>query len=257
MTSDTLSELMAQAARELEQQDSPEATMRTAVEVAVQDIDGAEAAGLSLVIGRRRVETLAATSAQARRADELQYELAEGPCLEAVWEERVVHGPDLESEGRWPRWARAMCSETDYRSIMAFQLFTTADRVGALNVYSTAPHGFDAGDRDHGLALSAHIAVAVRAAQQVEQLQTALDSRTVIAQAVGILMERHDMRAESAFSVLARVSSTTNRKVRDVAADLCSTGRLPGLRSDRTREDAGPRPVTEEPTQGTGSGAGS
>lgn len=227
MTPGTLSELMAQAARELGQQPSGLATMQVAVEVAVQDIDGADAAALSAVVGRRSVETLASTSSEARLADAIQYELSEGPCLDAVREERLVHSPDLTHEPRWPRWAERASRETGYRSLMAFQLYVAQDRLGALNVYSTTVHGFDADDRDHGLALAAHISVAVRSAKEIEQLQAALDSRTIIAQAVGILMERHGMTAPSAFSVLARVSSTTNIKLRDIATDLCSTGRPP------------------------------
>jgi AmiR/NasT family two-component response regulator len=55
-------------------------------------------------------------------------------------------------------------------------------------------------------------------------LQTALESRAVIEQAKGILMERHNLTADQAFQLLARVSQTTNRKLRHVADDLVSTG---------------------------------
>lgn len=218
---------MADAARELQEQESPAATMKAAAEVAVQDVDGAEAAALTIVRERRHVETLAATSAGARRADELQYELHEGPCLDAVWEERVVHSPDLSQEQRWPRWAAAAVAETGVRSMMAFQLFTTRDTVGALNLYAGSEHGFGPEDREVGLALAAHVAVAVRASQEIEQLQSALDSRTVIAQAVGILMERYTMTPQAAFATLARVSSTTNTKLREIAHELCTGGSLP------------------------------
>lgn len=243
MTPDSLGELMAKAARELEQQSSAEATMQAAVEVAVQDIDGADAAGLSMVVDRRRVETLAATSPQVRHADALQYELAEGPCLDAVWDDRVVHSPQLPQDPRWPRWAARASTETGYRSLLAFQLFTTHDRVGALNLYSTHVDGFGVTDRDLGWALAAHISVSVRTAQEIEQLQAALDSRTVIAQAVGMLMERYEMTPESAFAVLARVSSTTNTKLRDIAVVLRSTGKLPSTEGGTATAQDEPRPA--------------
>ena len=229
MTPDSLPELMAQAARDLQHQSGTDATMQTAVDVALRDIDGAEAIGLSMVTRRREVETLAATAPEARLADVLQYRHDEGPCLDAVWEHRVVHSRDLRQESRWPRWAAQASAETGYRSMMAFQLFTTSDRLGALNLYSTQVDGFDTTDRDHGLALAAHISVAVRSAQQIQNLQAALDSRTVIAQAVGILMERYDLEPDGAFSVLTRVSTTTNSKLRDLAEQLCTTGGLPHL----------------------------
>lgn len=227
MASRSLSDLMADAARELQHQLDPHSTMRVAAEVAVRDIEGADAAALTIVRYHRRVETLAATSPAARLGDELQYELGEGPCLDAVWEERVVHSPDLTQEGRWPRWAARASAESGFGSLMAFQLFTTGDAVGALNLYSVQPHGFGPGDREYGLALSAHISVAVRASQEIEDLQTALDSRTVVAQAVGILMERYTLTAPAAFAVLVRVSSTTNTKLRDIAARLSAGGSLP------------------------------
>lgn len=220
---------MAVAARELAHQSNAQTTMQVAVDVSVRDIDGAEAAALSIAQRGGRVNTLASTSSEARLADELQYELGEGPCLHAVWQEHVVHVPDISAETRWPRWAARASRETGYQSMMAFQLFTTDDAAGALNVYSTQEGGFDAADRDNGIALAAHISVAVRSAQHIQQLQSALDSRTIIAQAVGILMERYGMTQETAFAVLTRVSSTTNTKVRDIAAQLCTTGELPGL----------------------------
>ena len=59
------------------------------------------------------------------------------------------------------------------------------------------------------------------------KLQKALDSRAVIDQAKGILMERHKLTAEQAFQVLTWSSMQTNRKVRDIADQLVMTGKLP------------------------------
>jgi AmiR/NasT family two-component response regulator len=62
-----------------------------------------------------------------------------------------------------------------------------------------------------------------------DNLQTALESRAVIDQAKGILMERHKFTADQAFQVLARVSMQSNQKLRVVADDLVTTGHLPSL----------------------------
>jgi AmiR/NasT family two-component response regulator len=61
-----------------------------------------------------------------------------------------------------------------------------------------------------------------------DNLQVALDSRAVIDQAKGILMERHKLTADQAFQVLARLSMQGNRKLRDIAEVLVATGVLPG-----------------------------
>jgi AmiR/NasT family two-component response regulator len=69
-----------------------------------------------------------------------------------------------------------------------------------------------------------------------DSLRTALDSRAVIDQAKGILVERYRLTPDQAFQLLARVSMNANRKVRDVADHLVSTGEL--LAAVPPRDDA-------------------
>lgn len=223
----SLSELMAQSARDLQGETDLGSTMQLAVDLAVRDVGGAHAATFTIAHRQPRVEVGAATDDAARRSEELQHELGEGPCLEAIWEREVIIS-DLRREPRWPTWAARVAEETPFRSLLAAPAFVTADRVGTLNMYSREVGGFDAAGREYGVALASHVALAVRAAQQVEQLARALDSRTVIAQATGILMERSDLDPAQAFAVLARVASTLERKLRDVAEELVVTRRLPG-----------------------------
>ena len=61
---------------------------------------------------------------------------------------------------------------------------------------------------------------------KVEQLERGLNSRKVIGQASGILIERHQVTPNEAFRILVQASQTNNRKLRDVAADLVRTGQL-------------------------------
>ncbi len=64
------------------------------------------------------------------------------------------------------------------------------------------------------------------AVQRAGHLAAALDSRAVIDQAKGILMERFRLSADQAFSALAQVSMESNTGVRDVAARFVETGEL-------------------------------
>jgi AmiR/NasT family two-component response regulator len=64
------------------------------------------------------------------------------------------------------------------------------------------------------------------AVERAGHLQTALDSRAVIDQAKGILMERFKLTADQAFQALTRVSMESNTKVRDVAERFVGTGQL-------------------------------
>ena len=223
-----MSERMAAAARELQDQHDPASTMKIAVALLVQNVEGCEAAGVSLVHTKRRIDTPAASDDLVVIGNRLQSEVGEGPCLDAVWEHETVHVPDLATDSRWPRWGPRLVEATGMRSVLSFRLFTTQDTLGALNMYASRADGFSTSDMTEGLALAAHIAIAVAAAQQIEQLEAALDSRTVISQACGMLMERFDMDAVGAFALLTRLSSSQNVKVRDVAARLVLTRRIPG-----------------------------
>jgi AmiR/NasT family two-component response regulator len=80
-------------------------------------------------------------------------------------------------------------------------------------------------------------------AAQVAQLEEALGTRTVIGQATGILMERFGLDADRAFDVLTRIASNTETKVRDVAADVVRTRRLP--QQATSCEDAQPPPAPD------------
>jgi AmiR/NasT family two-component response regulator len=104
---------------------------------------------------------------------------------------------------------------------------------GALNIYARRPDAFDEASRAVATRFAPYAAVATgnlyayqSARGMADNLQKALESRAVIDQAKGILMERHKLTADQAFQVLARVSMTTNRKVRDVADHLVTTGEL-------------------------------
>lgn len=218
---DSLSERMARTARDLQDDhDDAQATFQSAVEAALRSVEGCDAAGLSFVARKRPLETVAATDDMARVADHLQYELGEGPCLDAVWHQQVVLSRSLEHDERWPAWGPRVVEETSAQSIMSFRLFTNRERLGALNLYSRTPDAFDDSALDEGFAVAAHISIAVSASQEVDHLAQGLTSRTVIGQATGILMERYDLDSVRAFSVLTRMSSQGNVKLRKLSEEI-------------------------------------
>jgi transcriptional regulator with GAF, ATPase, and Fis domain len=227
MRQEHLSERMTAAARELQEQHDPAATVKNAVELLVRNVEGCDTASVSLVHAKRRVDTPAASDTLATTCDRLQQELGEGPCLDAIWEDETVYVPNLATDLRWPNWAHQVTEATGVRSVLTFRLFTIQDILGALSMYSTKADAFSAEDKAEGWALAAQIAIAVAAAQRLEQYETALDSRTVTAQACGLVMERYNIDAVRAFAVLTRISQTQNIKLRAVAAELVLTRHLP------------------------------
>ena len=72
-----------------------------------------------------------------------------------------------------------------------------------------------------------HATVAMAGARSLHQLQIAMDSRDVIGQAKGMLMERFKITADQAFGLLIKASAEAGIKVRDVAEVFAATGEGP------------------------------
>lgn len=227
MSFENLAEHLATAARDLGSE-NVEQTLQKSVHLAVELIDGCDACGVTLVRRGQSLETPVSTGDMVVRGDALQYELGEGPCMDAVWEQEVVISHDLAAEVRWPQWGPRVVKELGARSMMCVQLFTDKQTLGAMNMYAKHSRVFDeVEDRAEAQALAAHISVALAAAQEIEHLNTALGNRTVIGQAEGILMERFGIAGDRAFEVLRRVSSHTNTKLHAVAQELVETRKVP------------------------------
>lgn len=218
---------VAEIARMLRAEQGTRATLQRGVEVATELIDGCDHACVSLVNRKHQIETPASTSKAAAHGDELQYELDEGPCLDAIRFQETVWSRDLSREDRWPSWGPRMAKNCGIRSMLCYQLFIKKESLGALNLYSETVDAFDEHDRAVGWAYAAHVAVALAGAQEIDQLQTAIGSRTRIGQAEGILMERFQLSPEQAFDVLRRYSQGENIKLSVVAARLVSSRKLP------------------------------
>lgn len=226
-SSEAFERQLADAVRELDAQPDPPNTLETMIEVTPEFFDSCDFVGVSLV-ERDHIRTPAATNERLRELDEAQYALGQGPCREAIRLHETVLVDDLATDPRWPDWGRAMVDELGIRSSLSFRLFTRSDDSwGALNVYSSQPRAFSEADVLHGQTIAAMWAVALARSINDEQLARALESRTVIGQALGMVMERYRLDEETAFSVLRRLASQDNRKLRDLAAQVVADRGLP------------------------------
>jgi GAF domain-containing protein len=239
-------ELMIRIARRLQQEHGDvEGLLQAMTAAAVTTVPGTDAGSISYITERRHVESRAATGEFPRRVDEAQDRLQEGPCLDAARGQQVVVVTDMRDEPRWPRFA-AEAVALGVGSCLSFQLVIDADRLGALNLYAHTPGAFTEESVDVGLAIAAHGAIALTGAQTEQHLRTAIDSRDLIGQAKGILMERYKLTAAQAFAVLVRASQEANRKLIDVALQLNDTGTMPAANSSesasasRTRDAGSP-----------------
>jgi len=222
---DQLAQTLSELARSLEAEDDTDAMMDALVAAAVSQIPGADEGSISVVRGRREVTSHSPTSDLPARVDSLQAEVGEGPCLDAVFKEAVVGVPDMGSETRWPKFARR-AAEAGVGSMLSFQLWVEGDNLGALNLSARQPNAFDQESEQVGLLFVSHAAVAMAGAHKHDEMVAGLATRDLIGQAKGILMERYKIDAQRAFTLLVQASQHNNRKLRDVAEELATTGRL-------------------------------
>jgi AmiR/NasT family two-component response regulator len=82
---------------------------------------------------------------------------------------------------------------------------------------------------------AARAAIATAYANNVSQLQRAIESRQVIGQAVGVLMERHRMSPEEAFDTMVNASQTSHLKLRELAQRINETGQDPDAAASDVR----------------------
>jgi GAF domain-containing protein len=218
---------LSELARDLQAETNQASVLQRIVDAALLEIPSAVAAGITTV-ERGHYRTAAQTTEVLGEIDQVQYQANDGPCVTSLREQVTVRSDDLTNEPRWPQYAAAAV-ERGLRSMLSFQLFIDGDTLGALNLYADKPNAFDDDAEDAGLLLASHAAVAISGKRAEANLRTALESRDVIGQAKGILMERFKLNADQAFQVLVAVSQHQHRKLRDVADDLASTGDLPGI----------------------------
>jgi GAF domain-containing protein len=220
-------ELVDRLARELLDQPSADDVLDRAVQLAERGIPGASSVSVSLLDKAGRVSTVAASSCLSRAGDALQYELGEGPCLDAVSAAEAVHSRDLAEDPRWPRWGPVVATDLAVRSMLSVQLYTHQRTMGSFNVYGRRPDAFDTAAVALAGSFAAHAAIAYARTFDRQNLETALATRNLIGQAQGILMERHKMTADRAFEVLATASQQSNTKLIEIARRLVETGVSP------------------------------
>lgn len=208
--------------RRLEELPQERGRVQLAVGLAAELVQGCDHASVSLV-SRSGVGTAAATDKVIEHGDRLQYECGQGPCLEAIQAAAPVLSHDLAVERRWPRWSLRAVEELGVRSVLSLQLYTAQRRFGSLNLYAQRPGSYTSDDVATAQDVAAQLAVAIAASREIAHRTTAMETRTVIGQAQGVLMERFGLEPDQAFAYLRRVSQHENRKLVEVATALVRT----------------------------------
>jgi len=218
----TIAEVITAAAAEVNTSRSLEDTLEAIARATLVSVPGFDHVGVSIHHRGGRIETMAGTDQLVWDLDAAQYELDEGPCVQAIREQRVVVVDHARHDQRWPRFT-PIAAKRGVRSQLAVQLFVEDERLGGLNLYSTSSDEVAEDAVRSAELFATHAAIALGHARHDDQLNQALTSRKAIGQALGILMERYQLDEDRAFQFMVRVSSTGNVKLRDVAQEIVTS----------------------------------
>ena len=190
---------------------------------AIFAVDGA---GLMLANAEHHLLNAAVSDARMKHLEELQIRHQEGPCISAFEDKQLVSAEDLAQEIRWPAFSPHAVAR-GVGAVLASPIPYNQDAVGVVAVMSAQRHPWSA---EAELALLAFtdlaallIATMLMGEQQTElaaQLQSALNSRTIIEQAKGVLIERQGLSAHAAYQQLRAQARSERRKLAVVSADL-------------------------------------
>ncbi|MGA5202977.1 GAF and ANTAR domain-containing protein [Streptomyces variegatus] len=226
-TSDTLDQAMVRSS-------GLDTLLRDLTDRAVQEVPGADACSITV---RRadRLLTLAGSDGLPSGLDLRQYENGSGPCVDAAETGEEQYAPDLAEESRWPSYTQYALS-AGVRCVLAVPIAVEGERGAALNFYGVRAGALGTG-RDAARAFAARSGDAIDVALRIERrrqsaadVRTALLSRSVIDQAVGILMARERIDARIALERLRRASQDRNVKLRDLCGQLVARVSTPDAR---------------------------
>ncbi|MFI7387184.1 GAF and ANTAR domain-containing protein [Streptomyces sp. NPDC049813] len=179
--------------------------------------------------------TVVSLGAVAPKLDEKQYGQDDGPCLQSLRQGEEISVADMLRETRWGDYP-AYALSSGIRSSLSLPIAPHTDTAGALNLYAAPPDGFADVDLAALRSLAAQATGGIALAQRLsdaqeftDQMQTAMRSRHVIDQALGIIMGQRRCTADEAFNVLRSASQHRNIKLRDLCAELVTsvTGHAP------------------------------
>jgi PAS domain S-box-containing protein len=192
----------------------------------------ADGAGLMLADQAGTLRWVTATGEAERAFERAQRDLGEGPCIDAFSRNEVVRSTDLRADPRWPRLAPAVATN-QARGVLSVPVALGGDILGTCNAITHSPRGWTDADAAAIGAFAAVIGRLLRTTTEARrqgdlacQLQTALDSRVVVEQAKGVLMEREGLSAQAAFERLRRQARSRSMRIDDLARQIIAD-RLP------------------------------
>jgi hypothetical protein len=202
----------------------------------VHALDGCDSASLSLIAKDGPV-TKAATDQLCRDGDQIQYDEGEGPA----WTLRCTSAGSTPPTSQPTSAARAQ--PAGWPASWAWPAWWPAGSpwtappnhtLGGLNLYSTGTDAFSDEDQILAILLSSLGAGSPTPPTSRPICGAAIEYRTLIGEAIGILRAQSGMTRDQAFHALAQASSRMHIKFRELARRIAD-GELEHHTSDRHR----------------------
>jgi GAF domain-containing protein len=217
-----LTAAIAQMAGLVLSRETVDSALQLVTELARTATTGTMGAGVT-VVDEHGKRSRAASDQVAERADALQYELDEGPCLTAWRTREPVRIDDITTDARWPHWTDAV-QPLGVRSMLSAPLLIGMESIGAMKVYSQRPANYGPTDEHIMRLLAGQAAILLANSQSLRearrlsrQLTEALTSRDAVAQAIGVMLARGAASRQEAFAALAAAARQSDRPVDEVA----------------------------------------
>jgi ANTAR domain len=175
---------------------------------------------------KRRPVTVCSSDPETAAMDEVQYASQQGPCMEATLTGQLIEVEDLRTETRWPKYVTAM-TQSPMRSVLAVPIPLQTPGAAALNCYSPyrgpTPEHLRKALLEFTTVTAQALTLSVKLQTQEEMsadLAAAMESRTAINLAAGVIMAQTGCDQKQAVNILMKASSNRNEKLRDVALGI-------------------------------------
>jgi GAF domain-containing protein len=196
----------------------------------------ADMAGLMLVDHAGALRWASASDPMVESHEGELEQLAHGPCRAAFAQRAPAAVPDRSADPRWSELAQAGI-DAGIHAGLSVPVQLGGGPVGTLDVYVTAPREWDDSEtaalQAHAGLVASLLAAAVTArvtGRLAAQLQAAVEHRSLLEQAIAVLVHRESMDAQAALEWLGTAARSSGREVAQVADDVLGAAPLP---SDR------------------------
>ena len=194
---------------------------------ACADVLVMDAGGILLADATGDLELVASTSEEAEVVETIIIAAGEGPCIDCFTTAEHVSVPDIDAvEKQWPKF-HASATEQGFRSTYAVPMKLRDDVMGVMNILSSAHREISEEDGRIAQALADLAVLGVLHERNfrtpfaiTEQLHLVLDTRILVEQAKGVLVQRENLTMTEAFDALrayARTNGLTLRRVAEAA----------------------------------------